>query len=134
MENPSAFPMGEPNDGFAQYFVGQSYLAPVLETPQIAIHNVTSSRVAATTGTSITTRRRYSSRSAVAATTRSRDRSQRSSRPGRPSASPRIRSTGMAPPPGESCSHLLHGPAGDPASMSNEWLEPVDAEAYGKLA
>jgi len=25
-------------------------------------------------------------------------------------------------------------PAGDPASMSNEWLEPVDAEAYGKLA
>ena len=41
MENPSAFPMGEPNDGFAQYFVGQSYLAPVLETPQIAIHNVT---------------------------------------------------------------------------------------------
>ena len=41
MENPSAFPMGEPNDGFAQYFVGQSYLAPVLESPQIAIHNVT---------------------------------------------------------------------------------------------
>ena len=38
MENPSAFPMGEPNDGFAQYFVGQSYLAPVLESPQIAIH------------------------------------------------------------------------------------------------
>ena len=35
MENPSAFPMGEPNDGFAQYFVGQSYLAPVLETPQM---------------------------------------------------------------------------------------------------
>lgn len=28
MENPSAFPMGKPNDGFAQYFVGQSYLAP----------------------------------------------------------------------------------------------------------
>ena len=41
MENPSAFPMGEPNDGFAQYFVGQSYLAPVLESPQIVIHNVT---------------------------------------------------------------------------------------------
>lgn len=136
MENPSAFPMGEPNDGFAQYFVGQSYLAPVLETPQIAIHNVTfEPGCRNTTGTSITTRRRYSSRSAVAATTRSRDRSQRSSRPGRPSASPRIRSTGMAPPPGESCSHLAFMvPAGDPASMSNEWLEPVDAEAYGKLA
>ena len=41
MENPSAFPMGEPNDGFAQYFVGQSYLASVLNTPEFSIHNVT---------------------------------------------------------------------------------------------
>ena len=41
MENPSAFPMGEPNDGFAQYFVGQSYLASVLDTPEFSIHNVT---------------------------------------------------------------------------------------------
>ena len=41
MNNPSAFPMGDPNDGFAQYFVGQSYLAPVLDAPEIAIHNVT---------------------------------------------------------------------------------------------
>lgn len=99
MENPSAFPMGEPNDGFAQYFVGQSYLAPVLETPQIAIHNVTFEPGCRNNWHIHHTRRRYSSRSAVAATTRSRDRSQRSSRPGRPSASPRIRSTGMAPPP-----------------------------------
>lgn len=100
MENPSAFPMGEPNDGFAQYFVGQSYLAPVLETPQIAIHNVTFEPGCRNNWhIHHNARRRYSSRSAVAATTRSRDRSQRSSRPGRPSASPRIRSTGMAPPP-----------------------------------
>lgn len=41
MENPSAFPIGEPNDGFAQYFVGQSYLASVLDTPEFSIHNVT---------------------------------------------------------------------------------------------
>lgn len=41
MENPSAFPMGEPNDGFAQYFVGQSYLASVLDAPDFSIHNVT---------------------------------------------------------------------------------------------
>lgn len=41
----------------------------------------------------------------------------------------------MGAAPGESCSHLAFMvPAGDPASMSNEWLEPVDAEAYGKLA
>ena len=34
------FPIGEPNDGFAQYFKGQSYLAPV-STNQVGIFNVT---------------------------------------------------------------------------------------------
>ncbi len=34
------FPIGNPNDGFAQYFVGQSYLAPV-STEQVPIFNVT---------------------------------------------------------------------------------------------
>ena len=34
------FPIGDPNDGFAQYFVGQSYLAPV-STEQVMIFNVT---------------------------------------------------------------------------------------------
>ena len=34
------FPIGQPNDGFAQYFIGQSYLAPV-STSQIPIYNVT---------------------------------------------------------------------------------------------
>lgn len=34
------FPIGQPNDAFAQYFVGQSYLAP-LSTTQIGIFNVT---------------------------------------------------------------------------------------------
>lgn len=34
------FPIGAPNDGFAQYFVGQSYLAP-LSTRQVGIYNVT---------------------------------------------------------------------------------------------
>ena len=34
------FPIGDPNDGFAQYFVGQSYLAPV-STEQVTIFNVT---------------------------------------------------------------------------------------------
>lgn len=33
------FPIGEPNDAFAKYFVGQSYLAPVL--PEAGIYNVT---------------------------------------------------------------------------------------------
>lgn len=34
------FPIGAPNDGFAQYFIGQSYLAP-LSTEQVGIYNVT---------------------------------------------------------------------------------------------
>jgi len=34
------FPIGEPNDAFAQYFVGQSYLAP-LSTEQVLVFNVT---------------------------------------------------------------------------------------------
>ena len=34
------FPIGAPNDGFAQYFVGQSYLAPV-STEQVGVFNVT---------------------------------------------------------------------------------------------
>ena len=34
------FPIGQPNDAFANYFVGQSYLAPV-STEQVGIFNVT---------------------------------------------------------------------------------------------
>lgn len=34
------FPIGAPNDGYAQYFIGQSYLAPV-STSQVGIFNVT---------------------------------------------------------------------------------------------
>ena len=38
--NQMVFPIGEPNDGFAQYFSGQSFLAPV-STSQVGIFNVT---------------------------------------------------------------------------------------------
>ena len=39
-QNSMIFPIGAPNDGFAQYFSGQSYLAP-LSTEQVKIFNVT---------------------------------------------------------------------------------------------
>lgn len=39
-ENNMLFPIGKPNDGFAQYFVGQSYLTPI-STSQVSIFNVT---------------------------------------------------------------------------------------------
>ena len=34
------FPIGKPNDAFAQYFVGQSYLAPI-SVEQVPVYNVT---------------------------------------------------------------------------------------------
>ena len=40
MNNPSLFPMGEPNDAYARYFIGQSYLAPLLNK-EISLSNVT---------------------------------------------------------------------------------------------
>lgn len=39
-ENSMIFPIGKPNDGFAQFFIGRSYLAPV-STEQVGIFNVT---------------------------------------------------------------------------------------------
>ena len=39
-QNEIFFPIGEPNDAFAQYFVGQSYLAPI-STEQVPVFNVT---------------------------------------------------------------------------------------------
>lgn len=38
--NEMIFPIGAPNDTFAKYFIGQSYLAPV-STAQVGIYNVT---------------------------------------------------------------------------------------------
>lgn len=39
-EREMIFPIGQPNDAFAKYFIGQSYLAP-LSTSQVGIFNVT---------------------------------------------------------------------------------------------
>ncbi len=40
IEREMLFPIGQPNDAYAKYFIGQSYLAP-LSTEQVGIHNVT---------------------------------------------------------------------------------------------
>ena len=39
-QSEMVFPIGAPNDAFAQYFVGQSYLYP-LSTSQVGVYNVT---------------------------------------------------------------------------------------------
>ena len=41
MDNPSMFPMGAPNDAYAQYFEGQSYRAPLAGDGQVNVANVT---------------------------------------------------------------------------------------------
>ena len=41
MNNPSAFPIGEPNNAYAQYFDGQSYLAPLASDGTVQVSNVT---------------------------------------------------------------------------------------------
>ena len=38
-QNEMVFPIGAPNDAFAKYFIGQSYLAP-LSTEQVGVCNV----------------------------------------------------------------------------------------------
>ncbi|OOF56306.1 carboxymuconolactone decarboxylase [Rodentibacter genomosp. 2] len=40
METLSQFPLGKSNDAYAQYFSGQSYLAPI-STEQVGVYNVT---------------------------------------------------------------------------------------------
>lgn len=39
-QNEMVFPIGAPNDAFAKFFIGQSYLAP-LSTEQAGVYNVT---------------------------------------------------------------------------------------------
>lgn len=40
-EFDQSFPLGDPNDAFAQYFTGQSYLAPLITEGNVAVSNVT---------------------------------------------------------------------------------------------
>lgn len=134
MESPSAFPMGEPNDGFAQYFVGQSYLAPVLESPQIAIHNVTFEpgcrnnwhihHHAAQVLIAVGGRGYY----------QIEGQEPKELKAGQAVCIPADTKHWHGAAPDEAFSHLAFMvPVGDPSLMGNEWLEPVDAEAYGKL-
>ena len=109
MENPSAFPIGEPNDGFAQYFVGQSYLASVLNTPEFSIHNVTFEP-----GCRNNWHIHHGGAQVLIA----------------------VGGRGYYQIEGQEPKEFLAFmvPAGDPDAMSNEWLEPVDAQAYESLA
>lgn len=135
MENPSAFPIGEPNDGFAQYFVGQSYLASVLDTPEFSIHNVTFEpgcrnnwhihHGGAQVLIAVGGRGYY----------QIEGQEPKELKAGEAVCIPADTKHWHGAAPGESFSHLAFMvPAGDPGAMGNEWLEPVDAQAYESLA
>lgn len=126
--------MGDPNDGFAQYFVGQSYLAPVLDAPEIAIHNVTFEPGCRNHW------HIHHGGAQVLIAVGGRGYYQIDGQ------EPKELKAGQAvcvsadtkhwhgAAPGEAFSHLAFMvPAGDPSSMSNEWLEPVDAVTYERL-
>lgn len=79
LENPEAhggiFGLGDPNDAYAQYFTGQSYLNPLTDPAQTQfIANVTFEPVAATTGIS-TTRPKAAAKSCSSPTAKAGTRS-----------------------------------------------------------
>ena len=134
ISNPSPFPLGESNDGFAQYFDGQSYLASVLESPEASIHNVTF-EPGCRNHWHI---HHHGAQILIAVGGRGYYQLE--------GEAPKELKAGQAvriPPdtkhwhgaaPGESFSHLAFMmPDGSGQPISNEWLEPVDSGEYESL-
>ena len=133
----TVFPTGAKNDAYAKYFVGQSYLN-MLSLDQVVIGNVTFEP-----GCRNNWHIHHADKGGgqILLVTGGRGYYQiegqepKELKAGQAVCIPADTKHWHGAAPGESCSHLAFMvPAGDPASMSNEWLEPVDAEAYGKLA
>lgn len=140
LENPEAhggiFGLGDPNDAYAQYFTGQSYLNPLTDPAQTQfIANVTFEP-----GCRNNWHIHHNAAQVLIAVGgcgyyQIEGQEPKELKAGQAVCIPADTKHWHGAAPGESCSHLAFMvPAGDPASMSNEWLEPVDAEAYGKLA
>mgnify|MGYP000827928456 FL=1 len=133
-QNEMTFPIGAPNDAFAKYFIGQSYLSP-LSTEQVGVYNVTFEP-----GCRNNWHIHHNAAQVLIAVGgcgyyQIEGQEPKELKAGQAVCIPADTKHWHGAAPGESCSHLAFMvPAGDPASMSNEWLEPVDAEAYGKLA
>ena len=130
MNNPSAFPLGEPNDGFAQYFDGQSWLAPVLDAPEVSIHNVTFEpgcrnhwhihHHAAQILIAVGGRGYY----------QLEGEEPKELEPGQAVRVPPDVKHWHGAAPHEAFSHLAFMIADGTGDVTNEWLEPVDPDAY----
>ena len=133
----SDFPVGEENTGYAQYFTGKSWLAPLTTSKEL---NVPISNVTFEPGCRNNWHIHHNAAQVLIAVGgcgyyQIEGREPKELKAGQAVCIPADTKHWHGAAPGESCSHLAFMvPAGDPASMSNEWLEPVDAEAYGKLA
>ena len=105
MNNPSAFPLGEPNDGFAQYFDGQ-------------IHHHAAQILIAVGG------RGYY---------QLEGEEPKELEPGQAVRIPPDVKHWHGAAPHEAFSHLAFMIADGTGDATNEWLEPVDPDAYGTL-
>ena len=132
MDNPSAFPMGQPNDAYAQYFEGQSYLAPLAGDGQVSVANVTF-EPGCTNHWHI-----HHGVCQILLAVGGRGYYQIEGqdpvelKPGDVAYIPPETKHWHGAAPHEAFAHVAIMPKAEGAS--NEWLEPVDEEAYRRLA
>lgn len=134
ISNPSPFPLGEPNDGFAQYFDGQSYLASVLGSSEISIHNVTF-EPGCRNHWHI---HHHGSQILIAVGGRGyyqlENEAPKELKAGQAVRIPPDTKHWHGAAPSESFSHLAFMmPDGSGKPIDNEWLEPVDPDVYESL-
>ncbi|KFI46627.1 Cupin domain protein [Bifidobacterium bohemicum] len=129
--NPSPFPLGKPNDAYARYFEGQSYLAPLVGTDTVAVSNVTF-EAGCTNHWHI-----HHKATQVLIAVGGRGYYQiegepvRQLRPGDVAVIPPETKHWHGASPDEPFSHLAVMVPQN--GSSNEWLEPVDSKTYSEL-
>ena len=134
--NGGLFGLGEPNTAYAQYFTGESFLNPLTDpTKTVFLANVTFSPACRNNWHIHHNAAQVLIAVGGCGYYQIEGQEPKELKAGQAVCIPADTKHWHGAAPGESCSHLAFMvPAGDQASMSNEWLEPVDAEAYGKLA
>lgn len=129
-KNLSVFPMGEKNDAYAKYFVGQSYLQ-MLSTDRVAIGNVTFEPGCRNNW------HIHHKGGQILLVTGGRGYYQQDGQPPRElhpgdvvNIPPEVKHWHGAAPDSWFAHLAVEVPA---EGASNEWLEPVDAQAYNQL-
>ena len=126
-QNTIFFPIGQPNDAFAQYFIGQSYLAPV-SSEQVPIFNVTF-EPGCRNNWHVHHADKGGGQMLICVGGRGKEAVEMT--PGTVINIPANVKHWHGAASDSWFSHLAIDAAGE--NTSNEWLEPVSDEAYGKL-